>query len=61
MLCIVNVSTATVLFVSQLPEKKKKIKKKKKEMPVIRGKSSIGSYYASSGKFAKARLLTANT
>lgn len=58
MLCIVNVSTATVLFVSQLPGKKKI---KKKEMPVIRGKSSIGSYYASSGKFAKAILVTANT
>lgn len=58
MLCIVNMSTATVLFVSQLPEIKNI---KKKEMAVIRGKSSIGSYYSSQGKFAKAILLPANT
>lgn len=59
MLCIVNMSTATVLlFISQLPEIKNI---KKKEMAVIRGKSSIGSYYSSPGKFARAVLLTANT
>ena len=58
MSCIVNMSTATALFVSQLPEIKNI---KKKEMAVIRGKSSVGSYYSSPGKFAEAILLTANT
>jgi len=54
----VNRSSATVLFVSQLPETKNI---KENEMAVIRGKSCIVSYYSSPAKLAKAIFLTAYT